>query len=235
MNCALHVVGKLPREEKLAADARPHPLVVEDGIDAAAAGDFGAGERRVPMLLRRGAVADESLAPFVEDVAPRVAVAGRGEVAASSACAGRMTCAPGCVFAAEWAPRRFDRRAHRDAFERVQKAAVGVFASCRSRGACRRSPQPSSRSTTRSALPSPSVSLSTEQPRLIDDEHAAVPELEAGGAVELVVKHGALIGLAVVIGIFEDQQAIVRASDRPASIAGRWACSKPTGGRDCRS
>ena len=74
-----------------------------------------------------------------------------------------------------------------------------------------------------------------EQPRLIDHEHAAVPELEAGRAVELVVEHRAFVGAAVVVGVFEDQQPVVRLRSRPASTADRWACSKPTGGRGCRS
>ena len=39
--------------------------------------------------------------------------------------------------------------------------------------------------------------LEEDQPRLVDHQHAAVPELEPGRAVELVVEGGALVGLAV--------------------------------------
>ena len=51
--------------------------------------------------------------------------------------------------------------------------------------------------------------LQEQNPRLAHDEHAAVPELEARGAVELVVERGALVGFAVAVGVFEDEQLVV--------------------------
>src|SRR4051812_29389532 len=79
------------------------------------------------MLLSSCTVANESLAPFVKNVAPRIAVPRRWIVPHLERPGIEDICA-GCIFTTERTPRRFDRRAHRDAFERVQEAAVGVFA-----------------------------------------------------------------------------------------------------------
>ena len=51
--------------------------------------------------------------------------------------------------------------------------------------------------------------LEEDQVRLLRDEHAAVPELEAGGVVEVAGEHRALVGLAVAVGVFEDEQLVV--------------------------
>ena len=205
---ALHVVGKLPRVQELAADAGPHSLVVENGIDAAAAGNFGARQRRVPMLLRGRAVAHESLAPFVENVAPRIAVAGRGKCRIFSVRGSKM-----------YAPEASLRRNGPHGVSIVvliempssvcKQAAVGVLALAHRvvRVVARRAVEQVDDQV--GFVVAVGV-FDPEHPRLIADEHAAVPELEAGGAVELVVEHRALVGAAVVIGVFEDQKPIVR-------------------------
>ena len=43
----------------------------------------------------------------------------------------------------------------------------------------------------------------------LGDEHAAVAELEAGRAVQVVGEDGHLVGLAVAVGVFEDQELVV--------------------------
>ncbi len=124
MNWPWTSCGKLASEEELVADAGAHALVVEDGVHAAAALHFGAGEGRIPVLLGGGAVADEALAPLVEDVAPRVAVAGR-DIVVDFHRAEVDDVGAGSVVRAVRAPGRFDGGAHRDAFEIVEQAAVG--------------------------------------------------------------------------------------------------------------
>ena len=76
----LHLVRELPRAQKLASYDGPHALGVEDRAHALAASILLARERRVPVLCGARAVAADALTPFVEHVAPGVAVAGRVEV-----------------------------------------------------------------------------------------------------------------------------------------------------------
>ncbi len=119
MNCPCTFVGELAREQKLGAHAGPHALVVEDRVHAAAAGDFLAGKRRIPMLLGRRAVAHEALPPRIEHVAPGVAVAGRHEVRQLHRPRIEHV-RPGRIVPTVRAPRRFHRGAHRHAFEHVE-------------------------------------------------------------------------------------------------------------------
>ena len=203
---ALDVLRKLAAEQELVADAGAHALVVEDGVHAAAAGDFGAGEGRVPMLLGGGAVADEALAPLVEDVAPGVAVAGRDEVVdlhraeIDDVRAGR-------VVRAVRAPRGFDGGAHRDAFELVEQAAVGEFEFAGDVVRVVAGPAVDQGHDEVGFVVAVGV-LQEEVSRLVDDDDAAVPEFETGRAVELVVEDGAFVGAAVAVGVFENEQAV---------------------------
>ncbi len=68
-----------------------------------------------------------------------------------------------------------------------------------------------------------------DEPRLIGDEHAAVPELEPSRAVELVVKHLAAIGAAIAIMILENQQPIGRplVARLPQRVRGHAANPQP--------
>ena len=59
-----------------------------------------------------------------------------------------------------------------------------------------------------SALPSPSVSRTNQTVRRLHDEHAVLVELETGRAVEVVEKRRALVGPAVAVRVFEDEQAV---------------------------
>ncbi len=45
------------------------------------------------------------------------------------------------------------------------------------------------------------------------DEHAAETHFDARDEIELVEKHGALVVLAIAVGVFEDEDAIVAAED----------------------
>jgi hypothetical protein len=52
--------------------------------------------------------------------------------------------------------------------------------------------------------------LEEDEVRLLRDDHAAVPELEAGGIVQVAGEHGGLVRLAVPVGVLEDDQLVVR-------------------------
>src|SRR4051794_16929022 len=205
---ALYVIWELTGVEKVASDAWSHTLIVEHGIHSAPAGNFGPGKRRIPMLLRGRAVANKALAPFIEHVAPWVTVTRRVEMPELERARVDHVCT-GSIFTPKRAPRRFYRGAHRDSFERVQKTAVRKLA------LAHRVVRVVARSAVEELdnyigfVVAVGV-LQPEHPRLIGNEHATVPELKARRAVELVVKYFALVGAAVVIRVFEDQQPIAR-------------------------
>ncbi len=157
---ALHVVGKCRDSKKLAAHHRPHALVVEDRIHAAAAGNFRARQRRVPMLLRRRAVAHDALGPTSRTRSTTGCRSRASRSASTSACADRARtrrprpcggCGPHGVSTVVLIAMPSSM---------CKQAAVRIFDSCRSCDACRRWPSRRAGSTTRSALSSPSVSLS---------------------------------------------------------------------------
>ena len=63
--------------------------------------------------------------------------------------------------------------------------------------------------------------LEEQQRRAFGDDHAAVVELEARRAVQMVGKHGALVGVTGAFGVFEDQNLVVQLFLRlPVRIAG---------------
>ena len=111
----LHVVRQVPRDEPFAAEVGAFASVEEE-VQPLAAGVLLAGERHVPRLVGRGAVANEALTPFVEVVAPHVVHAGQRELLHLHRA--RVDHIRAAVpRAAVWAPRRLQRRARRDAFE----------------------------------------------------------------------------------------------------------------------
>ncbi len=204
----LYVVGELPCPQVFAADHGPHPLGVEDRVHAFAAAVLGAGEGRVPVLAGAGAVATDALPPFVEHVAPAVAIAGRFE----------MTDLPGPRIehigaggaeVAKRSPRRLERRAHRHALEHVQQApgarlerpgrVVRVF-----RG------EPVEHMHDEIGLVVAIGVLEPQHPRLVHHQHAAIEELKAGRTVELVVEDRTLVGLLVAVSVFEDHELVLR-------------------------
>ena len=71
--------------------------------------------------------------------------------------------------------------------------------------------------------------LEPEDPWLVDHEHTAIEEGKAGGAVELVIKHRALVGRAVAIGVFKDQEFVLgaRIARLPLRIARHRAHPQP--------
>src|SRR4051794_36628029 len=79
------------------------------------------------MLLRGRAIANKALAPFIEYVAPWVTVTRRVEVPELERARVDHVCT-GSIFTPKRAPRRFNSRAHRNAFEGVQEAAVRKLA-----------------------------------------------------------------------------------------------------------
>ena len=167
-----------------------------------------AGEQRAVIRLGAGAVDDDVLAPAVEDVAVRVGEAVgdvdlellRARLVAEdaarwrSAAAGRRASRPGCggtSLPGSRAPR------------------PGRARSCWRCGACRPSRGRRARGSRTSALPSPLVSLRNIRSGAWATQDAAVAELEAGRAVQAVGEDGHLVGLAVAVGVFEDQDLVV--------------------------
>ena len=70
-------------------------------------------------------------------------------------------------------------------------------------------PKPESTTRCLSALPSPSVSLRWTQLGAVGDVGAAVARLDAGGDQQAVGEDGRLVGLAVAVGVFEDDDLVV--------------------------
>src|SRR3954453_2275938 len=79
------------------------------------------------MLLCGRAIANKALAPFIEYVAPWVTITRRVKVPELKRTWIDHVRAR-CVLATKGPPRRFNRSAHGDALERVQKAAVRKLA-----------------------------------------------------------------------------------------------------------
>ena len=223
----LHVVGKLPRAEVFAPHDRPHPLGVKHRVQALAAAVLLSREGRVPVLIRAGAVAADALAPLVEDIAPGVSVAGGDEVTELPCPRIEHVGARGAEVA-ERAPRRLHGGAHRDALEHIEETARAGLEG--THGVVR-------------VLGGPAVEhvhhliglviavgvLQPEHPRLIDHEHAAGEELEAGRAVKRVAEDGALIGHAVGVGILQNHELVSRlgVARLPLRIAGHRRDPEP--------
>ena len=202
----LHVVGKLPRAEVFASHDWPHPLGVEYRVQAFASAVLLSREGRVPVLIRTGAVAADALAPLVEDIAPGISVSGGDKVPQLPRPWIEHVGSRGAEVSKR-APRRLHGGAHRDAFEHVQETARARLEGAH--GVVR-------------VLGGPAVEhvhhliglviaigvLQPEHPRLVDHEHAAGEELEAGWAAECVAEDGALIGHAVGVGILQDHELV---------------------------
>ena len=230
---SLNVVGKLPGVEELAPHHRPHPLHVEDRVHPLAAPVLLPRKRRVPVLVGTGAVTAETLPPLVKHVAPRIAVA-RGDEVADLPGAGIEDVGTGGAVVAKRAPRCLDRGAHRHPFEHVDEPGGTRFESAN--GVVRVFGRPAIKDMNdavgRIAGGDPAVAIAILEPEdswLIDHEDAAVIEGEAGGAVEPVVKHRALVGRAVAIGVFEDHELVLgaRITRLPLRIARHRAHPQP--------
>src|SRR5262245_54504813 len=139
------------------------------------------------MLRGARPIAHNSLSPGCKYVAPRVAVTRRREVtdlerSRIDHVSTRSAVAP------NWSPRRFDRRAHRDAFQRVQQTAVRILVLAeRMMGVIRGDAVEELDDYVR-----PVIAVGVLKPddtRQVGDNYAAIPEFEAGRAVQLVVKH----------------------------------------------
>ena len=70
-------------------------------------------------------------------------------------------------------------------------------------------PKPESTTRCLSALPPPSVSRQVNEFGAVGDVDAAVARLEAGGNEQAVGEDGGLVGLAVALGVFEDDDLVV--------------------------
>ena len=204
----LHVVRKLPAAEIVATYHGPHILRVEHRIEPLAAAVLGSRKGCVPVLRGTGTVTADTLPPLIEHVAPRVAVA-RGLEMTNSPGSWIEHVGPRRAVVAERAPWRLDGRAHRHALEHVEQAAgaglegtggvVGVF-----RGKAVEHVHDRIGFVIAVGVSQP------EHPRLVHHQHAAVEKLKTGRAVQLVVKYGALVGRAVLVGIFEDHEFVGR-------------------------
>ena len=203
---ALNLFGELPGPQVFAPHHRTHLLGVEDRIHPLSTGILGPRQRRVPMLRSHGAVTDDALAPFVEYVAPRVAVARRLEVADLPG-AGIDHVATRRPEIAKRSPGRLERRAQAGPLERVEQPAVAHFE--RTRRMVRVIRAPAVEHVNHGVGPVVSVGVSEpEETRLIDDEHAAGKKLKPGRAVEPIVEDRPLVGPFVAIGVFEDHELV---------------------------
>ena len=160
------------------------------------------------MLAGAGAVATDALAPFVEDITPAVAIAGRLEVADLPGPRIEYIGAGGTEVAKR-PPWRLERRAHRHALEHVQQAprarlerpgrVVRVF-----RG------EPVEHMDDEIGLVVAIGVFEPQHPRLVHHQHAAVEKLKARRAMELVVEDRTLVGLLVAVSVFEDHELVLR-------------------------
>jgi hypothetical protein len=69
-----------------------------------------------------------------------------------------------------------------------------------------------------SALSSPFVSLRNIRSGAMCDDDAAVVELEAGRVLQVIGEDRHLVGLAVAVGVLEDQELVV------VSVLGGFQC-----------
>ena len=160
------------------------------------------------MLARTGAVAADPLPPFVEDVAPRIAVPRCLEVADLPGARVEHVGARGAEVS-ERSPRCLERRAHRHALEHVQQAARAGLEGAGRVVRVFRGPAVEHVNHDVGLVVAVGV-LQPQHPWLVYHEHAAVEKLEAGGAVQLVVEDRALVGQAVVVRVFEDHELVRR-------------------------
>ena len=206
---ALHRLGEVATREELgAADGpRAHVAGLRRLLGLHRREVLLGRERRPVVRLATGRVEDDVAAPLVEDVAVGIREVER-DVGFELPRPRLEPVDAAVVLARDRAPRRFDRRAMEDAFLHVERAAAiereAVDRVVRVGGV-----EPVQEDFLGVVLVVAVRVLEEDQVRLLCEEHAAVPELEAGRVVQVAREHRALVGLAVAVGVFEDDQLVV--------------------------
>ena len=196
----------MTRGDELGAGRRPGALGDElldlDLFDAVR--DLGR-ERHSPPVLTRGGVGEERLFPIVEGEAPRIGDVGLHALEA----VGLRIEAPGAaVIAATRAVRGLDLTVEEAAFEQVERArGVGAIGG----DGVVRVVRVEAVQDQLGAVGLAVLVIVDEQGEVgfLGDIHAFRGDLEADRDVQLVGENGLLVGLAVAIGVLEDQELVV--------------------------
>ena len=166
-----------------------------------------AGEGGGEVVRAAGGVGDERLAPVVPGDAPRVGEAvGDEDVELLGL---RLVAEDARILDAVGTVGGFDLRVVERAFTEVEVAAGAPVEGVHARGASRPSRSRAACELRIVGLVVAVGVLEEHQVRLRADVGAAVAELDAGRHVELVGEDGLLVGFAVAVGVFEDQDLVV--------------------------
>ena len=206
---ALHRLGKVPAREQLRAADRPRPDVARlRRLLGLHRGEVLLGRERWPVVrLTAGRIEHDVPAPLVEDVAMRVREI-EGHVGLEFPGSRLEPVDAAVVLARDRSPRRLDRCAVKDAFLKIQRAArIEGEAVDRVMGVGR--VEAVQHELLGVVLVVSVRILQEDEVWLLCDEHSAIPELEAGRILEIAREDRALVGLAIAIGVLEDEQLVV--------------------------
>ena len=217
--------GEMAAAEDFGSRTRPRSLLINLRRIGVLVGKVEvAGEQQRVSRLRSGSVPDDVLTPAFKDVAVRIGETERDiDVDLLRA---RLVAEDAAVSdATRSTPRRFDLRVMEGALLHVERSAR-VDREAIDRVVCVGRVEAVNDPFFDVVLVVAVGVLEEQQVRALSDQHAAVPELETGGIVDVSGECLADICFAVVVGVFEDQQLVVHRIGRSPMRIGR-PCRDP--------